>query len=343
MAATVDTTQHTTPSTPLHDQQEEGQRPQAGPLPIKPGELGYVESLAVQEQNSSTSSEVDLPARHPADRDYGQESRTDTAAPANAPEATGPSSSTSSLASSADSVAEQKKRNLLHLFKCNHKPKKPRKIGGILVTTFIKFLCQLSVAGGVIVTWVFITRYLQDMQKQKQSIPGGSSSTIFLHVLFGIATFAQLLFLERRVFRIRAERYCHLHPGEVLPSFRNRHIASDAAIALSPWNRPPLPTYAAALAQSGVGTGDVEDNLIAQEPPPAYGNTRGSAFLLSGYLSPSLRAQRPPSVHSQASLPPGRPRSYVSRDEEWEEIQDAERARRLAETLEQLQRQPSRT
>jgi len=117
-------------------------------------------------------------------------------------------------------------------------------------------------------------------------------------------------------------------------------------MGFSPWNRPPLPTYAAALAQSGVGTGDVEDHLIAAPPPPAYGNTRGSTFLLSGFLRDSLRAQRPVSAQTQASQinQPAmverseRPISYVSVDEDWEEVQNAERARRLEETLSTLER-----
>jgi hypothetical protein len=143
--------------------------------------------------------------------------------------------------------------------------------------------------------------------------------------------------LERRFFRLRGERYSYLHPGEILPRHRGVPRGSDTGIAFAPWNRPPLPTYAAALAQSGVGTGDVEDHLIAAPPPPAYGNTRGSTLLLQGYLRNSLRAQRPPSVVSEAASERERPISYASRDERWEEIQDADRARQLDATLSRLQ------
>jgi len=122
-------------------------------------------------------------------------------------------------------------------------------------------------------------------------------------------------------------------------------------MGFAPWNRPPLPTYATALAQSGVGTGDVEDSAIAIPPPPAYGNTRGSTLLLRGFLRDSLRVtisrgsveadeeghhQRPMSYLSTSSRPE-RPVSYRSQDEEWEERQNAERALRLAETLERLE------
>ena len=123
------------------------------------------------------------------------------------------------------------------------------------------------------------------------------------------------------------------------------------AIAFAPWNRPPLPTYAAAIAQSGVGTGDVEDNIIAIPPPPAYGNTRGSTLLLQGFLSDALRAQRPRSSGSMQSwvnvrrsegLRGGedeqdRPKSYVSTDSEWEARLDADRALVLEETLARLE------
>ncbi|KIK69760.1 hypothetical protein GYMLUDRAFT_121995, partial [Collybiopsis luxurians FD-317 M1] len=126
------------------------------------------------------------------------------------------------------------------------------------------------------------------------------SSTIFVHVVFAVGFLSQCLFLERRIYVMRAQRYMFLHPGEILPTSRHGR-AFDATVAFSPWNRPPLPTYAAALAQSGVGTGDVEDNLIAVNPPPAYGNTRGSTLLLSGFLDARLRAERPVSVRTEIS------------------------------------------
>ena len=120
----------------------------------------------------------------------------------------------------------------------------------------------------------------------------------------------------------------------MLPTARR---PSDASMGIAPWHRPPLPTYAASLAQSGHGTGDVEDNIIAVHPPPAYGQTRNSRLLLTGFLRNSLRAQRPISEHSQMSQQDDRPISYVSHDEQWQEIQDAERARKLEETLSTLE------
>jgi hypothetical protein len=107
----------------------------------------------------------------------------------------------------------------------------------------------------------------------------------------------------------------------------------DASMPVAPWSRPPLPTYAAALASSGVGTGDVEDVEIARPPPPAYGKTRGSTLVLASYLRNSLRVQareyeRDRRV-SGTSVRSDRPISFVSRDEEWERRRDADRARRI--------------
>lgn len=132
------------------------------------------------------------------------------------------------------------------------------------------------------------------------------------------------------------------------------------AMAFAPWNRPPLPTYAAALAQSGFGTGDVEDNIIAVPPPPAYGHTRGSTLLLAGFMSENLRSQRmrermrsdgvPVSARSSwvnvgydyasdddSDGGRSRPVSYKSHDSSWEHTLDAHRALRLEETLARLE------
>ncbi|KZT28394.1 hypothetical protein NEOLEDRAFT_1129788 [Neolentinus lepideus HHB14362 ss-1] len=164
------------------------------------------------------------------------------------------------------------------------------------------------------------------------------NASIFIHVAFAVVTLSELLFLERCIFRLRAERYMHLHPGAALP--RSMHLVSssnNSRLAFAPWNRPPLPTYAAALAETGVGTGDVEDNVIAVPPPPPYGNTRGSMLLLSGYMRNSLRAQvREGHRGSQMTETSDRPVSYMSHDSEWEVVLDADRAMRLEQTLSRL-------
>jgi hypothetical protein len=170
--------------------------------------------------------------------------------------------------------------------------------------------------------------------------PDSGSSDIFVHVAFALVVLAQLVLIERRVFRARAERYVFKHPGEMLPgSLQRRYSGSNpsTSMAIAPWSRPPLPTYAAALAASGVGTGDVEDVVIAQPPPPAYGKTRGSTLVLSGYLRDSLRLQAREHEEDQTNERSDRPISFVSRDEEWEERRDADRARRIDEALAALE------
>jgi len=237
----------------------------------------------------------------------------------------------------------KKKKGILHFFK-------PRRIPtyfGLRSTTLLAFVIQLLAIVGTIAGWVIAIQRLGSTNNNGGNSPqnsnsmfSASSTEIFVHVAFGIAVLGQLLFLERRIFRLRAERYSYLHPGEMLPT-SHRRAMGNTSMGLVPWNRPPLPSYAAALAQSGAGTGDVEDHLIAAPPPPAYGNTRGSTLLLAGFLRDSLRAQRPVSVRSEMSQVADRPLSYASHDEAWEEIQDAERARRLEETLARLERPAS--
>ncbi|KAF8158191.1 hypothetical protein B0H34DRAFT_797606 [Crassisporium funariophilum] len=311
-------------------------RPQADPLPSKRGEIGYDESLHVPTPSSQepTSDPTVRPARHPADRDLPPVA-TDAVTPTLTvqPEITAPASPSSDQ-SSTTSIT--KPAGILGFLK-------PKSVvfGGLQASTLLALALQIVLFGATIVAWVFASKLLLHVANSNQRLPGGPSSTVFVHVVFVFATIGQLIFMERRIFRLRGERYSYLHPGEVLPRYRSVPSPSSTTIAFAPWNRPPLPTYAAALASSGVGTGDVEDHLIAAPPPPAYGNTRGSTLLLAGFLRDSLRVQRPPSAYLQASPGNERPLSYVSRDETWEEIQDAERARRLEETLSRLE-SPSR-
>ncbi|KAI0069721.1 hypothetical protein K474DRAFT_1005622 [Panus rudis PR-1116 ss-1] len=323
-------------------------REQAGPLPIKRGELGYREDLqhaaeAQPRENNSSQINVTLPARHPAD--------TDTPAEPSASASPAPPTSSSQTASGSDSSSTHSagKRSLISKFL---KPNRVPKFKGVSLTTLAIFAFQLLFLGGTIAGWVMVV-------KKVPSISGGSSglgfnsTAIFVHVAFTIATLFQIIFLERNFFRIRAERYAHVHPGEILP--RSRSPTRNPALALAPWNRPPLPTYAAALAQSGVGTGDVEDNVIAVPPPPAYGNTRGSTLLLSGSISDELRTQRIRERVRELGRPvsrlsslsgfsdrSSRPVSYRSHDSEWEHRVDANRALRLEETLARLEEGGSR-
>ncbi|KAI0064150.1 hypothetical protein BV25DRAFT_347341 [Artomyces pyxidatus] len=304
--------------------------PQAGPLPSKRGEIGFVEGVHGQEQTqgaSGSGGSDNMPARHPADR---SPTPSGTAGP--------PTSDTPSNASSDNlSTNSATKRSFL-------KRRNVPKFFGIRLDTILILLAQLLLFFGSIAAWVITTMVLGNKLNPPTNSNGmnSGSSAIFIHVAFGIVVLAQLVFLERRVFRVRAERYAHVHPGEMLPSsLRRRASRQDAAMPIAPWMRPPLPTYAAALAQSGVGTGDVEDSYIAQPPPPAYGKTRGSTLLLAGYLRNSLRAQaRGLETDRRASnmtTRSDRPVSFRSIDEDWEERRDAERARRVEEALAALE------
>lgn len=104
--------------------------------------------------------------------------------------------------------------------------------------------------------------------------------------------------------------------------------------------------------ESGIGTGDVEDNQIAVVPPPAYGNTRGSTLLLAGFISSELQEQSRlareargerssqttvASVKSNETPTGSRPLSYVTVDSEWDARCDMSRATYLAETLARLE------
>ncbi|KIK01894.1 hypothetical protein K443DRAFT_545887 [Laccaria amethystina LaAM-08-1] len=297
-------------------------QPEAGPLPLKRGEIGFQEGFHSLPEISQDDVAPPLLARHPADRGSisGFPSVPDVPQAPLTVSSTNPHSVSSNL--SSPSITKQ--GGFLALLKLQNV------LGGLRLITLIATFAQSICLAGTLVGWVFTIKHLSNMP----SIPGGIPSSVFIHVIFGLAMLAQMIFLERRIFTLRAERYSYLHAGEMLPSYQSGGPGS--AIAFAPWNRPPLPTYAAALAQSGVGTGDVEDHLIAAPPPPAYGQTRGSTLLLSGFLRESLRAQRPRSERSSLG-------DHDMRGDGCEELDNVERMRRLDETLAQLERPTRRT
>jgi len=316
--------------------------PQVDPLPSKRGEIGFVEG--VHEQHQVQSREESLPERHPADR----LPPTLPSDPINRPPSR---SETSSISSDSSSMTNVGKRSFLGR-------RKLPKFMGVQFTTLLSLIIQLLLLVGTIIGWVFAALAIHvtpsaagtpsgefDEPSQPQT---GSSSNVFIHVAFTVVTIVQLVFIERRIFRVRAERYAFKHPGEMLPTSRGRgYSAANSAMPMAPWSRPSLPTYAAALVAGGVGTGDVEDAEIAQPPPPAYGKTRGSTLLLAGFLSDNLRVQarelerdRRVSTISERS---DRPISFISRDEEWEGRRDADHARRIEEALAALEEGESRS
>ena len=344
MASTNEAASGSTSSARALDVQET--HPPAGPLPSKRGEIGYQEQIhgrpQVQEAEAASILE-----RHPADTPLAGNLSSPSSSPSSAvpaiPTSSAPASAPSTPLNDSSSTHSMGKRSIASLLK----PKNVPTYGGVRLTTILILLFQLSLLGGTIAGWVLAVKLLGRRQSRQSGdddpngqINGGTTS-IFVYVAFGITVLVQLLFLERRIFRVRAERYGYLHPGEMLPtSLRRVSSRRSTAMGIAPWHRPPLPTYAAALAQSGVGTGDVEDSAIAPPPPPAYGHTRGSRLLLAGFLRTSLRAQaRELEVdrRSRMSERSDRPVSFMSRDEEWEERRDAERALQVEEALARLE------
>ncbi len=313
-------------------------RVEADPLPSKRGEIGFREPEHVPD-TSNSQPEVALPARHPADRD---------APPANADAS--PDSSTAAT-NNSDTASMRTNNSVAKSILSKLKPKKDPTIRGIRSSSILIFVAQILIFIGTIAGWALLTNHLSHSNKPADTPGVGISTTqIFLHVVFAIASLAQLVFVERSIYHMRAQRWAHIHgPGLPMHGSRGERPTSAMGIGFAPWNRPPLPTYAAALAQSGVGTGDVEDSAIAMPPPPEYGNTRGSQLLLSGMLTDSMREQRA-QARAQAiaranagetgsvrgSWASERPLSYVSRDEEWEERRDAGRAVILEQTLARL-------
>jgi len=291
-------------------------RPEAEPLPSKIGELGYT---GTQHEDMREISLSDGPSRttHPAER---------TTTRGSAPNGDGgvPSTSASSTRS---------KRSIFSFL-----GSKGGHWKGLSYITLARAVLIFLALAGVIAAWAIVANQIAaspdtppqpDTTGDSQGPTGKVPSPILIHVAFSIGVLFLLLFLERTTFQARAERYNFLNPSSMAANTGN------AIMGLAPWNRPPLPTYAAALA--GRGTGDVEDNIIAQPPPPAYGNTRGSTLLLANLLRNSLR-----SIPSRASQRVSqmsqlrRTDSPIGYDES-ELATDVERAQAVEATLTRLE------
>jgi len=294
---------------------------QAGPLSPKRGEFGFREDehgqAADEERARSMAGATDLPARHPADRDHDPQP-SHQGASETLPLPTLPPTSTSAV--DTPSNASDKPSRISTFFN----PKALPSFGGIRLTTILLVTAQTCILGATLAAWILSAKRLHGSGFQSPEVG------VTVHVMFSVALLGQLILVGRRIHQIREERYTYLHPGEILPTSRRMSSPSASTANLAPWNRPPLPTYNATLAASGHGTGDVEDHIIAVPPPPAYGNTRGSKLILSGFLSESLRAQRPPSSSSQMSRKSERPPSQDGQP-------GCDRVTRLEETMERLE------
>ncbi len=222
---------------------------EAPPLPRKVGEIGYVPPAHSEPEMSEVDlNEPSLPARHPADRDHHDE---DGSPPSSNPP------NPSSTAATPTNDESQPKKNRSWSF------------GGIRIWSILRLLSLLGLMGGTAGAWWYTIKHFEDSmstnQDQGTSRTGslGWSSTIFVHAAFSVVALFEIIFFERNIFQIRAERYMFKHG--MSPQAR-RDARRAATLGIAPWNRPPLPTYAAALAESGHGTGDVEDNLSMSSP-----------------------------------------------------------------------------
>ena len=295
-------------------------RPQADPLPLKRGEIGYIEAVDSEAPTDilHTLNLYDLPTRHSVDSNPSHivSSHAVIIPPAHSEVITSPSSDQLSPTASFT-----KPKGMLDFFK----PQGPPALGGLRLYTLLTLALQLTLLAGTITGWVFASKRLSVLAEQNNQSSSGYPPTIPVHIIFIIVILIQLVYLERLLCRLRDERYNHLHHGE-LPIHRSI-LRSSVASVFSPWNRPPLPSYAAVLLQSGVATGDVEDHIIASSPPPAYDHTRGSPLVLGGFLQNSPRRE---------SGTGGRG-SNVNRDEQRDPLQNAERVRQLEETMNRLE------
>lgn len=323
-------------SSDSHSTSTSTERPEADPLPPKIGERGYVPtSIPEMTQSSPQDERVVLPARHPADHDAEP-----TPAPGN--NAPPPATNSTPTPNQASSIRKSWKQRL--------------SLGGISPLTLARivilliFLAATSAAWGIIIIHFSAAKAIASNPSGDGSSDNGYdgfnspafSSVVIVHISFTIVILVELLFLERSIFHARAERYLYKNGMQ--------RGGANASMGIAPWNRPPLPTYAAALAEIGVGTGDVEDNMIAIAPPPAYGNYRGSTLILAGALRESLirslnrssqqsenSAQRQPDqVPSPRELEEGRGSRPISYDAS-EEADNAKRARELEAALARLE------
>jgi len=321
------------PASPQMMDQPEELRQEAGPLPQKRGEIGFVEGLHHQPELQVPPIAITLPSRHPADHGVDLEAQI-------ASGSTIPITPASAATRNRNSIASVRSDAAAKENKCSHS------IAGLRFTTLSLCAFQLLVLSACITIWIVAIR---SVSKNTTTAP---TLIVSLHVIFVIVLIAQLIFLERTVFKLRVQRYAYLFPGENIPMQARAGIPTPA-IAFAPWNRPPLPTYAAALAQSGAGTGDVEDHLIAAPPPPAYGNTRGSRLILAGHMRQSILAQRPPSGLSYVNeVPEGEPgpENYEGLGDGptdgqmpgGEGLDQTEMERQRNQTLAQLERPPER-
>ena len=141
------------------------------------------------------------------------------------------------------------------------KPRIYPTFGGIRLPTILIFAAQIILLAGTALAWFFTSKHLNTLTVNGKNLFKGQPSIIFVHAMFAVLVLLQVVFLERRIFRIRVERYAYRHPGETLLRARHQSIFS-ARITFVPWTRASPAAYAAELFHRGtIVTRDVEDRF----------------------------------------------------------------------------------
>ncbi|WWD05450.1 hypothetical protein V865_003527 [Kwoniella europaea PYCC6329] len=140
---------------------------------------------------------------------------------------------------------------------------------------FLSTLFTLLV--GIIVGWViFINRMARLSKSKNEEGEEKDKSGVDTLIMVGDGCFILILLTTLFfILRYSLKIYAHFHP----PSSPVPSQSGDTTMTEAPWTLPPLPTYVNAVGREQ-RTGDVEDQYIAGECPPKYGDERGSKLLL---------------------------------------------------------------
>lgn len=143
---------------------------QAGPLPLKLGEIGYREADEDLERGVVEEGDVveNLPARHPADQATNEGSgAADTEVPL------------TPAAATPDDVVSTRPSN-------KQSPRRCKALGGVTITTLAAFVAQILALGGTIAAWVLAAKRLSSTGGSLSS--SSPSTSVFIFVVFVIVT-----------------------------------------------------------------------------------------------------------------------------------------------------------
>jgi len=184
--------------------------PQAGPLPSKRGEIGFVDGVHTQAPVQPVDQDT-MPARHPADRPPQVPS-------SDLPNEDPQSPVSSPVSSDSSSINTVEKRT-------SRWRKKLPKFMGIHFMTLLLMCLQILFFAGTIIGWVFAAMALGGQLNIPTPSPANGqnppisdhSSSIFVDIAFAVVAIAQLIFLERR-FLPSARRTLRIQSSRRSPS-----------------------------------------------------------------------------------------------------------------------------